>query len=85
MPSALRRQVSATRMATPSGRQATHPQVLMRSDWDGGEVIVYCQNEMPGAVMAFGDSGGILQLVDPQGQRRKTLSEAIDEEEDESE
>ena len=48
-------------------------------------LIVYGQNEMPGAVMAFGDSGGILQLFDPQGQPRATLPEAIDEEEDESE
>ena len=61
------------------------PQVLMRSDWDGGQVIVFGQNELPGAVMAFGDSGGILQLFDPQGHRRATLPEAIDEDEDDSE
>ena len=39
---------------------------------------------MPGAVMGFGDSRGILQLFDPQGQRRAELPEAIDEVEDES-
>ena len=40
---------------------------------------------MPGAVMPFGDSGGKLQLFDPQGQRRATLPKAIGEEEHESE
>ena len=59
--------------------------MLKRSDGDGGEVIVFGRNEMPGAVMAFSDSGGMLQLFDPQGQRRATLPEAIDEEEHESE
>ena len=44
-------------------------QILARASW----------------LVSRGDSGGILQLFDPQGQRRATLPEAIDEEGDESE
>jgi hypothetical protein len=55
------------------------PQVVLRSDWDGRSLILFGQNELPGATLSLTDWGGSLQLFDPQGQPRASQQSQEDE------
>ncbi len=59
---------------------ADFPQVVLRADWDGGQLILFGQNELPGATLSLTDSGGSLQLFDAQGQPRTSLPNEEDAE-----
>lgn len=52
---------------------AEFPQVVLRADWDGGQLILFGQNELHGATLSLSDSGGFLQLFDQQGHPRASL------------